>query len=272
MLCTLNLSLQNPCKLSKAVINPLNRWGDPVQIPQIYRVMELELWVEQCEIGTMIFWPTKIRVLYGFSLIEPRSCSWSMLFLKYLKKLTFCLAYDPVVLHFELFTSLCYFIPLQCPFPCLTYFRDPAMCSTKSLVIFVEAEVEWSPIPKLRPWICSLFTGLFNSPGLSFLISKMNSVHESQGLPMPLTLFPVILYRLLVQPFTFPSVGPLLYQQLHQPLAHLKDATLGKMHKLFLTLCPLPLLLLILGQTRWGGWVRGKLSNLESCHRGRSQI
>lgn len=172
------------------------------------------------------------------------------------------------IVHF----TVCYFIPLQCPFPCLTYFRDPAMCSTKSLVIFVEAEVEWSPIPKLRPWICSLFTGFFNSPGLSFLISKMNRVHESQGLPMPLTFFPVLLYRLLVQPFTFPSMGPLLYQQLHQPLAHLKDATLGKMHKLFLTLCPLPLLLLILGQTRWGGWVRGKLSNQESCHRGRSQI
>ena len=43
-------------------------------------------------------------------------------------------------------------------------------------------------ILKLRLKICSCPAGLFSSLGLSFLISKMKKVHESQDLLIPLTL------------------------------------------------------------------------------------
>lgn len=86
---------------------------------------------------------------------------------------------------------MCCFITIGCPSPCLTYFGDPTVSWTKSLAIFKEEAVEWPPIPKLRPRICSLRRGLFSSPGLSFFISKMKWVFESVGILILLTLFPV---------------------------------------------------------------------------------
>lgn len=134
-----------------------------------------------------------------------------MLFLKHLKKLTFCLAYDPVVVGWPniLNYSIQHILfPSSASSPCLTYFGDLAVCWTKSLGIFEEAEVEWPSIPKLRPKSFSLPAGLVSSSGLSFLISEMKRVHESQCLPIPLNLFPMVLYRLLVQHLPSPLPGP----------------------------------------------------------------
>lgn len=214
MFCNLDQSLQKRYKLSKAGII---HQADVGILPKSQRSAEKwsqTPWLSCYEVGTTSpFLTYRNDSLICLSLLGlTSSCSWVSALCKAFLKSDFpaglWLCSFSVTEHFKLFSSSC-FIPLLGPRPCLTYFGSPSGSSLQyslrskgRLASPSQAQTQdFLPSLKSLQLSRSQFPCLQNKEGMLKLAFS--------------SLFPVFLYRFLIQPISFLLPGPLLSWQLH---------------------------------------------------------